>query len=168
MYGRNTYDDLQVIELAHPVDLRALHRVAPERFPFLLQSTASGPVLGRYDILFAFPGEALEMDASGGLKGPAGSSASFLGALDDWWRNEYCPLDESDLPFKGGWFVYLGYELAAEIEPVLDLHADDLLPTAFAVSRSSKDADRRGHTWRRPPPPVTLESFRPARCGPEP
>ena len=37
------------------------------------------------------------------------------------------------LPFRGGWFLYLGYELAAEIEPSLTLGADPLLPVAFAV-----------------------------------
>ena len=39
-------------------------------------------------------------------------------------------------PFKQRIFLHhhiLGYELAAEIEPVLDLQADDMLPTAFAV-----------------------------------
>lgn len=33
----------------------------------------------------------------------------------------------------GGWFLYLGYELAGEIESSLTLHDDPLLPTAFAV-----------------------------------
>lgn len=37
------------------------------------------------------------------------------------------------MPFLGGWFVYLGYELAAEIEPKLSLAPDPILPRAFAV-----------------------------------
>src|SRR5690606_2593102 len=36
-------------------------------------------------------------------------------------------------PFRGGWFLYLGYGLAAEVEPVLRLSPDPALPTAFAV-----------------------------------
>jgi anthranilate synthase component 1 len=38
------------------------------------------------------------------------------------------------LPFTGGWFLYLSYELASQIEPSLHLpSADDGLPVAYAV-----------------------------------
>lgn len=134
MYGRNTYDDLQVCALAQPVDLLGLHRLSPQRYPFLLQSTAARPPLGRYDILFASPGESLELLGNGNLQGDhADGAQNFLAALDEWWRddNRFGPVPE--LPFHGGWFLYLGYELAAEIEPVLDLPVDRVLPVAFAV-----------------------------------
>ncbi len=134
MYGRNIYGDLQVCALAQPVDLPGLHRLAPQRYPFLLQSTAVRPPLGRYDILFACPGESLELDGNGELRGNHSDGAQgFLAALDDWWRHNsrFGPVPE--LPFHGGWFLYLGYELAAEIEPVLDLPVDPVLPVAFAV-----------------------------------
>ena len=37
------------------------------------------------------------------------------------------------IPFCGGWFVYLGYELAKEIEPTLHTPSSPFkLPTAFA------------------------------------
>ena len=134
MYGRNTYDDVQVCALAQPVDLLGLHRLLPQRYPFLLQSTVTRAPLGRYDILFAFPGESLELAGNGRLQGSHASGApGFLAALDDWWRDERRHGLAPRLPFRGGWFVYLGYELAAEIEPVLDLPADDALPAAFAV-----------------------------------
>ncbi len=134
MYGRNTDDDLQVCALAQPVNLLELHRLAPQRYPFLLQSTVTRPPLGRYDILFAFPGESLELSGNGQLHGRhTRGSPGFLAALDDWWRHEQRHGHASQLPFRGGWFVYLGYELAAEIEPVLNLPADEALPTAFAV-----------------------------------
>lgn len=134
MYGRNTCDDLLVSALAEPVDLLGLHRLSPQRYPFLLQSTVSRPPLGRYDILFAFPGESLELSGDGRLRGRhANGSAGFLAALDEWWRSEQRPGPVPALPFHGGWFLYLGYELAAEIEPVLNLPPDDALPTAFAV-----------------------------------
>ena len=100
-----------------------MHRARPSRYPFLLQSTARGGALGRYDILFAFPGEALVAD----------DNRNFLAQLDASWRREHCPSADSALPFTGGWFLYLGYELAAEIEPGLDLDPDTLLPAAFAV-----------------------------------
>ena len=134
MYGRNTYDDLQVCALAQPVDLLGLHRLAPQRYPFLLQSTVARAPLGRYDILFAYPGESLELSGNGQLQGShASAGAGFLASLDDWWRHEQRHGHAPRLPFRGGWFVYLGYELAAEIEPVLDLPADEVLPAAFAV-----------------------------------
>ena len=109
-------------EIAGPEDLRALHRGAPSRYPFLLQSTARGGELGRFDILFAFPGESL-------IAGDTG----FLEALDARWAKEELDRQSGDLPFHGGWFLYLGYELAAEIEPGLNLERDPLLPRAFAV-----------------------------------
>ena len=110
-------------EIAGPGDLRQLHRDHPTRYPFLLQSTAPGGSLGRYDILFAFPEETLV----------AGDEPDFLEALDDRWQKIRVAERHSDLPFTGGWFLYLGYELAAEIEPGLAMAQDPVLPAAFAV-----------------------------------
>lgn len=105
-----------------------------------------GGVQARYDILFAFPEQTLSAQQPGG----------FLDRLDEAWREAssagrpywqdigVCgplgddgtmPLDAGmPLPFLGGWFLYLGYELAAESEPVLDLPATPAgLPVAMAV-----------------------------------
>ena len=134
MYGRYNYDDLQVLALAQPVDLLGLHRLAPQRYPFLLQSNVTRASLGRFDILFAFPGESLQLAGDGRLQGSHASRASgFLAALDEWWQSDQHHGPRPQVPFHGGWFVYLGYELAAEIEPVLDLPEDGVLPAAFAV-----------------------------------
>jgi anthranilate synthase component 1 len=54
------------------------------------------------------------------------------------------------LPFRGGWFVYLGYELAAQIEPSLTLPpARSKLPTALAQRiPAAVIRDHRQHcTW---------------------
>ncbi|NNF41164.1 MAG: aminodeoxychorismate synthase component I [Woeseiaceae bacterium] len=121
-------------EVTGPGDLRQLHRHCPARYPFLLQSTSEGGVLGRFDILFAFPGETLELTEVGQLTGAeAAGSTAFLPALDRWWSAEQQPAGSADLPFHGGWFLYLGYELAGEIEPALNLRPDPLLPAAFAT-----------------------------------
>ncbi|MDH3352503.1 MAG: aminodeoxychorismate synthase component I [Gammaproteobacteria bacterium] len=120
--------------IAGPGDLRRLHREHPSRYPFLLQSTTTSGALGRFDILFAFPGDTLELTQSGQLRGHgAAAGLAFLDALDLWWSEERSPSEENHLPFHGGWFLYLGYELAGEIEPALQLQRDSLLPTAFAV-----------------------------------
>ena len=116
------------------VDLRQLQRRLPQRYPFLLQSSASGSRLGRYDILFGLPGEQLVLDKLSDLSGPgADGNNGFLGSLDAWWKSEETIDECLHLPFTGGWFLFLGYELAAEIEPRLRISPDPILPTAFAV-----------------------------------
>jgi anthranilate synthase component 1 len=120
--------------ISDPDEFRRLNQEHPHRYPFLLQSTVRGGDLGQFDILFCFPGEALVLDSDGTLAGPnAESHTSFLAALDSWWELECSTSSDNKLPFIGGWFVYLGYELAEEIEPRLRLKQDPLLPKAFAV-----------------------------------
>ncbi len=121
-----------VRELNRAVDLLALHRSQPARYPHLLQSTAHG----RYDILFACPGDSLELDAAGRLEGPHAQSGKgdFLDSLDCWWQSAGEGVHDGSLPFSGGWFVYLGYELAGQIEPRLQLPAANAtLPVAMAT-----------------------------------
>lgn len=108
-------------------DLLALHSLDPQRYPHLLESTATG-TQGRYDILFAFPGESLVLEDR--------NEFDFLDALDA--RRVQAAAGHATtaegLPFQGGWFIYLGYELAAQIEPQLQLRADDSgLPVASAT-----------------------------------
>jgi anthranilate synthase component 1 len=120
--------------ISGPDELRRLNQLFPDRYPYLLQSTAHDDGLGRFDILLAFPGESLVLEQICELHGPhAENRTKFLSALDAWWEEERVAVRESTLPFLGGWFLYLGYELAAEIEPSLQLHIDPQLPTAFAV-----------------------------------
>ncbi len=70
---------------------------------------------------------------NGSISGP-GEAGGFLTRLNDWYQQEkQSAAEESDWPFNGGWFVYLGYELAAEIEPVVNFPAaNDGFPVAFA------------------------------------
>ena len=121
-------------EIRTAFDFRSLHKALPGRYPFLLQSTAVGLERGRFDILFAFPGEALTLAGLSELDGPGSEgSTDFLECLDNWWRGERCAIGDGRFPFHGGWFLYLGYELAAQVEPTLKLPPDPVLPTAFAV-----------------------------------
>lgn len=112
------------------LDLLTLHAIQAERYPYLLQSVARENPQARFDILFAFPGETLRLEP-----GAIPAEKDFLQQLDVAWQ-AHQQADESspDLPFRGGWFLYLGYELAAETEPTLSLPvAGDGLPTAFAT-----------------------------------
>jgi anthranilate synthase component 1 len=109
-----------VVVLPGVRDLLPLAAANPSRYPCLLESISGGGKTARYDILFAFPQTEIA---------PA---KQFLDELDVGWGNERC--DERDeLPFHGGWFVFLTYELAAEIEPSLRLPRSPALPTAIAV-----------------------------------
>jgi len=109
-------------------DLLLLHLNHPERYPQLLESVTGG----RYDILFAFPGDSLILD-NDGLQGTgAEQHADFISGLDSWFHTLQRPR-QTELPFEGGWFLYLAYELAAQLEPVLNLSADPMgLPIARA------------------------------------
>ena len=124
-----------VREVPYQADLALkLHRLSPANYPFLLESSAHGTPQGRYDILFAFPGEKLVLDENYNLDGP-GSAAGpdFLQALNAWWQHEHVELASSEMPFRGGWFLYLSYELAAQVETTLRLHRPKGLPVAAAV-----------------------------------
>jgi 4-amino-4-deoxychorismate synthase (2-amino-4-deoxychorismate-forming) component I len=134
-------------ELDVPPDvLRRLAVSRPERYPVLFDSAADGP-LSRRSVLVAQPTGALWLDAQGclhaqgypgassgaGAGGPGrtreSGSQGFLSALERWIESEPpAPKahgagggEPSGLPFSGGWAVFLGYELAAEIEPRLAL-----------------------------------------------
>lgn len=100
------------------IDLLGLHAANPGRYPHLLQSVAHDTPRARYDILFAFPGETLTLGADRRLRrGDRASTGDFLEAFDAWWRRDRAAGEDSQLPFTGGWFMFLGYELAASIEP---------------------------------------------------
>ena len=114
--------------------LLKLHERQPARYPVLLESVGGGPELGRYDLLLALPGTLLLQRPDGRIDGPAEAAghARFLDALDACWRADRgAAPGSSGAPFTGGWFLYLGYELAAEIEPTLRLPASRL-PRALA------------------------------------
>lgn len=98
------------------VDLSLLHQHNPQRYPFLLESVAKGN-LGRYDILFAFPQETLQLGSS------ADSDAvkSFVMAAKHAFEAYKQPQVSSDLPFYGGWFAYFSYDYAQVVEPSLQV-----------------------------------------------
>ena len=124
--------------LAGKRDLLALAALRPDRYPGLLESVAHGTASARHDVLAAFPQRTFRLDADGRVRDDEGVDlgSRFLDVLDSVWIA--CRDDSGSrvvgLPFRGGWFLYLGYELAAEIEPRLDLPMPtDGLPVALAM-----------------------------------
>ena len=104
------------------VSLEDLCSLNPKRYPFLLESVSHNKD-NRYSILFAHPQAAITLRNL--------EDFDFLSELESQAET---PKIESDLPFTGGWFVYLSYELIGQIEPILqkDLPLGDM-PIAIAV-----------------------------------
>lgn len=133
-----THKERLVSYLPGQHDLLALHQAHPARYPFFLESVAhatDGSCQSRYDILFAFPQQTLRLNAQCQLEGLSSLTGNdFLDNLDRWWQAERTPGETvSELPFSGGWFLFLGYELAAQIEPRLQLPLPAHLPIACAT-----------------------------------
>ena len=123
--------------LAGARDLLALAAAWPGHYPALLESAARG-VSARWDILFAFPEDSLKLARDGSVRDAEGSDCGtrFLDALDAAWRARRDAASKgAQLPFTGGWLLYLGYELAAEIEPTLAIPAarGTRIPVALAL-----------------------------------
>jgi anthranilate synthase component 1 len=115
-------------------DLLSLHRLAPARYPLLLESVAGGNA--RWDLLLVADGSGLELRADGVTRDLEGRSleGDFLPLLDAAWRRERSARADGSLPFHGGWGLFLAYELAAQVEPVLRLpRAPGPLPVALAL-----------------------------------
>ncbi|MFQ5995429.1 MAG: aminodeoxychorismate synthase component I [Acidiferrobacterales bacterium] len=107
-------------------DLLELQRAKPKRYPHLLESAAAGTPHARYDILFAFPRCRLWLTGDQRLMrdDQCVGVGDFLEALDREWCEHARPAHpltswQDMLPFTGGWFVYLGYELVTQIEAKL-------------------------------------------------
>jgi anthranilate synthase component I len=116
---------MSVRPLPAGVDLFALARNHPERYPHLLDTALVGQAPARYSILFAFPGTTVAENGTAVLEQLHG-----LGGFETMQG----PAAPCELPFQGGWFIYLGYELAWEIEPALGAcRRDPWLPTALAT-----------------------------------
>jgi anthranilate synthase component 1 len=102
----------------------------------LLASAVTGTPQSRFDILFVGGEASLTLAADGVVRDEAGRvvEATFLDALDTAWASRHRPRVEDGLPFHGGWFVYLAYELVGQIEPSLRLPTTKgAAPVAFAL-----------------------------------
>ena len=111
-------------------DILGILRSNSQRYPYLLQSSAKGNALCRYDILFSFPQKQIILNFEDIQK------KNFLKELDKEWKKNKKKLKKNDnvFPFTGGWFVYLGYELVSQIENKIVSHKHRYnFPIAFAT-----------------------------------
>ena len=112
---------MKVLEI-QKVDLASFCYLDKNRYPFLLESVNHNDN-NRYSILFAFPGESIVLHNF--------SDFNFLSELEKQFKSNNL---KTDLPFSGGWFVYLSYELIGQIEPILSKElSTSELPIAYAV-----------------------------------
>ena len=113
---------MKVLEIPS-VALDGLCQLNTQRYPFLLESVNHNSN-NRYSILFAHPQQELALNQL--------SEFDFLDELSA--KVDTSNSQDQHLPFTGGWFVYLAYELIGQIEPTLakDMH-DSKLPIAVAV-----------------------------------
>ncbi|MGY4515619.1 aminodeoxychorismate synthase component I [Lysobacter sp. HA18] len=113
-------------------DLLDLHRLAPARYPVLLESSASGTRIGRRDLLLATSGEQIVLDHDGRVRDGGGRDLGndFFAALDD----AFAATSRTHRSPVGGWALLIAYEAAAQVEPILHLpSAPGSLPIAIAL-----------------------------------
>ena len=124
-------------------DLLELAARKPARYPALFESVAAHPQRARWDLLAVCDGECFELSSAGPMGFFAELSARLVTATAPRLAYELEP------PFCGGWVVYLGYELAQEIEPTLRLAAPEFAfpgglalrtPVVIAVDRVNHKA----------------------------
>lgn len=119
------------------LQLRQLPRHFAGRYPVLFDSATHG-TLGEWTILPIADGTSLWLDHTHGVRvsgAPIVPQHGFLATLDAWWqaqRTEPCARAMPG-PWRPGWAVWLGYELAREIEPSLRLPLSPLGVEAFAL-----------------------------------
>lgn len=125
------------------IDLPGLHACNPARYPYLLESHRYTNENSRFDILFAFPGKKIESYGYYQEGFFQHFNAQFSAGSNNSKNN-------SELPFCGGWFLFLSYELIAAIESKLsEIPVDVRLPLASATRIPAaviKD-HKEGNTW---------------------
>lgn len=122
-------------------DLLRFHQLDARRYPYLLKSSAARENNTQYDILIACPQYQLTMNADKSLHctdKDVELRPGFLDTLEVLFQKEKETKEDANedhaLPFSGGWFVFLSYEMAQEIEPCLSMpRLPDSQPLAVAT-----------------------------------
>ena len=105
----------------------------PKKYPFFLESSSRGNENNRNSIVFHKPEIILKKN----------DKNDFLREFNKLWnlnkvKQGKTNYDNKHLPFCGGWFIYLGYEVAKEIETSIKIPDSPYkLPDAFAARVNS-------------------------------
>jgi len=107
-------------------DLTLFNQLNAQRYPYLLKSSAVRQNNTQYDILIACPQYQLTLNSDKSLHctdKDLAVAAGFFETLENHYQQNKVETSDNceNLPFTGGWFVYLSYEMAEEIEPCLSL-----------------------------------------------
>ena len=125
-------------------DLSLFSQYNQQRYPYLLLSSAARQNNAQYDILPCCPQYLITLNANKTLlyKNLADTdeeinlSSGFFATLENLYQKNKKEISANKyhLPFTGGWFVYLAYEIAEEIEPCLTMpRLPDEQPLAVAA-----------------------------------
>ena len=115
-------------------DLLRLVEMFPEKYPFFLESSSRGNNHNRNSIVFFKPEITLIKECK---------DSNFLNKFNQLWEKnnvyqEKMVFNNKEIPFYGGWFIYLGYEIATEVEKKLVIPKSPYsLPDAFAARVNS-------------------------------
>ncbi len=116
------------------IDLLDLVEKNPSKYPFFLESSSRGNNQNRNSIIFYKPQILLKKE---------NNSTDFLNEFNKLWNSKKVKQKQmryknKNIPFFGGWFIYLGYEIAGEIEKKLKIPKSPYsLPDAFAARVNS-------------------------------
>ncbi len=116
-----------------------MHRLAPERYPALFESTASGTQQSRWDVLLHTDGRFFRLDSDGVTRDAQGQGRCPETFCRYWMQcgalSTCCVIRVRMLLHSvAGWALLLDYELAGQVEPVLKLPVrTDGLPMALAL-----------------------------------
>ena len=107
-------------------DLMLFNQLNAQRYPYLLKSSAVRQNNTQYDILIACPQYELMLHSDKSLhctNKDLAVASGFFETLENYYQQNKVEISDNseNLPFTGGWFVYLSYEMAEEIEPCLSL-----------------------------------------------
>lgn len=113
---------MPILRLSAIPDLFSLYTSDPLNYPVLLETTAGSG----WNILMAHSTQIKRYSLD--------QSADFLVELEHTWQQLHVTSSDNTahLPFRGGWFFYLGYELLHTIEPSVPTRA--VTPNDFPVA----------------------------------
>jgi len=120
-------------------NLALFNQLNEQRYPYLLKSSAVRQNNTQFDILLACPQFSLTLRSDKTLHCTDSEQevgSGFFETLEALFQKNKTPVSSGNdtLPFTGGWFVYLSYEMAQEIEPCLSLpELPASQPLAFAA-----------------------------------